>query len=97
MRGVVRARVNATRFRMIGAEIAGSGFLPYHRHLAPRCSGIIGFDGKRVQINVAVRAVFRAQAAADAPVFNDDFQRIAPADGADRTADHAKRVAALTT
>ncbi len=36
-----------------------------------------------------------AQAAADAPVFDNDFQRIAPPDRADGAADHAEWIAAL--
>ena len=48
-----------------------------------------------MHVDVAVGTVVGAQAAADAPVFDDDLQRVAPPDRADRTADHAERVATL--
>ena len=48
-----------------------------------------------MQVDVAVRAVLGAQAAADAPVLDDHFERIAAADGAHRTAHHAQRIAAM--
>ena len=49
-----------------------------------------------MKINIPVRAVSRAQAATNTPVFDDDFQRISAADGADRASDHAERIATLT-
>ena len=50
---------------------------------------------ERMHVDIAVRAVLGAQAAADAPVLDDHFQRIAPPDGAHRAAHHAQRIAAL--
>ena len=60
-----------------------------------RMRGIVEFHRERMQVDVAVGAVVRAQAAADAPVFDDDLERVAAADRADRAADHAQRIAAL--
>src|SRR6202162_3363523 len=94
---VVRACVNTTGLGQIGAQVAGSGFLFYD------CLGAAGTIGifiqylERMQIDIAVRAVARAQAAADAPILDDDFERIAAANGADRAAHPAEGVAALPT
>src|SRR5207247_2631806 len=49
---------------------------------------------ERVHVDVAVGTVLGALAAADAPVLDDDLARLAPADRADRAADHAVRVEA---
>src|SRR5712664_1390772 len=46
-------------------------------------------------IDVAVGTILGAEAAADAPIFDDDFERISPSNRTDRAADHAERVAAL--
>src|SRR5579859_1586078 len=48
-----------------------------------------------MHVDIAVRTILRAQAATDAPILDDDFQRIAPPNRADRTPHHAQRVAAL--
>ena len=56
---------------------------------------VIGLRGERMKVDISVRAIFRAQAAPDAPILNDDLQRIAPADRSDGTAHHAQRIAAL--
>jgi len=48
-----------------------------------------------MQIDVAVGTILRAQAAADAPIFDDDFERIAAPNRADRAARPCKWVAAL--
>lgn len=47
-----------------------------------------------MHVDIAERAEFRAFAAADAPVFNDDLQVFLTADGSDRALRHAERVAA---
>src|ERR1700693_1261285 len=92
---VVRACVNTTGLGQIGAQVAGSGFL------FSDCLGAAGSVGifiqylERMQIDMAVRAVARAQAAADAPILDDDFERIAAANRTHRTADHAQRIATL--
>src|SRR5262249_53675921 len=75
--------------------VAGSGLLLDHGFLAAGVFGIVGEYFEGMQVDVAVRAVAGAQAAADAPVFDDDFERIAAAGGADRTADHAERTKAI--
>src|SRR5688572_369504 len=45
--------------------------------------------------DVSVRAIARAQAATDAPVLDDDLERVPPPNRSDRTPDHAQRIAAL--
>jgi len=95
MRGVVGAGVDAAGFLEVGAEIAGSGFLLDDGFFAAGIFEVVNADIERMEIDVAVGAVARAKAAADAPVFDDDFKRIAAADGADGTTDHAERVATL--
>ena len=57
--------------------------------------GIVEFDRERMQVDIPVGAVVRAEAAADAPVLDDDFERVAAANRAHRASDHAERVAAL--
>lgn len=95
MRGVVGAGVNTTGLRQIGTQIARGGFLFYY------CSGAAGVIGifvhhlKGMQIDVSVWAIARAETAADAPIFNDDFQRIAATNGAYWAAHHAERITAL--
>src|SRR5229473_423033 len=95
MRGVVRAGVDAARFFQVRAEIARSRFLLDRRLLVPGSLRIVDHHFEGVQIDVAVRTVLRAEAAADAPILDDDFQRIAPSNRTDRTADHAEWIAAL--
>ena len=58
--------------------------------------GVIEFGWERMQINISVGTVGGAKAAADAPVFDDYLERVAPPDGADRASDHAERIATLT-
>src|SRR5580704_3509315 len=48
-----------------------------------------------MEIDIAVRALLGAQAAADTPVLDYYFQRIAPANRSHRAADHAQRIQAL--
>ncbi len=95
MRGVVRAGVNATRFFQVRAEVAGSCFLLDDGFFASGARGIVNHHFERMQIDVAVRTILRAKAAPDAPILDDDFERIAPANRANGAADHAQRVAAL--
>src|SRR5215813_3184829 len=95
MRRVVRAGIHAARLLQMRAKVTGSRLLLDHRFFAPGVLGIVAHHGKRVQVDVAVRAVPRAQPAAYAPVLDDYFQRIAAPDRADRAAHHAKRIAAL--
>src|SRR5215467_13099447 len=77
VRSVVRAGVDTTWLFQVRAKVAGSGFLLDHGFLATRTFRIVGEDFEWVQVDIAVGAITRAQAAADAPVLDDDFQRIA--------------------
>src|SRR5207237_9541600 len=45
--------------------------------------------------DVAIRTALSAGAAANAPVFNNDLQRISAADRSYRAADHTERIATL--
>src|ERR1700694_1116597 len=95
MRGVMRTSVDAAWFFQVRAEIARSGFLLDGRLLAPGPLRIIHHHFEWMQIDVDVGAILRAEAAADAPILDDNFERISPSNRADRAADHAERVAAL--
>jgi hypothetical protein len=50
---------------------------------------VVELYGKRMQIDVARGAIVGAQPAPDTPVFDDDFEGVAAADGTDRATDHA--------
>jgi len=95
VRCVMRARVHATGLGMIEAQIARCSFDLHTGNPAAGIRRIVQLHRKWVHIDVPVRAVVGALAAADAPVFDNDLERIAAANRADRTADHAKRIAAL--
>ena len=95
MRRIMRTCVDTTGFGMIVAEVAGRSLDAGACDFPARVGGIVEFDGEWVEIDVAVRTVIGAEAAADAPIFDDDFERIAAANRSDRAADHAQRVAAL--
>src|SRR5271156_1753263 len=94
---VVRASVNTTRLREIRAKVAGRRFLLHHCFFLPGHSRHVGENIERVHVDVAVRAILRAQPAADAPILDNHFQRIAPPNGTDRTPHHAQRVQTLAT
>ena len=79
MRGVVRTSVNAAWFFQVRAKIAGSGFLFDDRLLASGIFGVVCENFKRMQIDISVGTIASAEAAADAPIFDDDFQRITAA------------------
>ena len=96
VRGIVRAGVDAAWFFQVRAEIARSSFLLDHRLLAASSFRIVNHHFEWVQIDVAVRTILRAEAAADAPILDDDFERITPANRTHGAADHAQWVAALT-
>ena len=66
-----------------------------HSHLPPRLDGIVLHDFEWMQVDIAVRAILGAEAAADAPVLDDHLERIAPADRTHRAAHHTQRVSAL--
>src|SRR5260221_14446346 len=95
MRGVVRACVDATWFFQVSAEIAGGRFLLNDGFFAAGVLGIVGQDFKWMEIDVAVGAIARTEAAADAPVLDDHFEGIAAANRSDGAADHPQRIAAL--
>src|SRR4029077_10369538 len=63
--------------------------------LPPRMRRVVELDRDGMQVDVAIGAIVCAQPAPDAPVFDDDFEGIAAADGTDRATDHAQRVSAL--
>jgi len=96
MRGIVRAGVDAAGLFQMRAEIAGSSFLLDDGFLAAGIFEVVEANIEGMEIDVAIGAVARTQAAADAPIFNDDFERIAAADGANGAADHTEGIAALT-
>ena len=89
MRGIVRTRVNAAGLGMIVAEVAGRSLDAGAGDFPARVCGIVEFDWERMQVDVAVRAVVGAKAAANAPILDDDFERVAAADRPDRASDHA--------
>src|SRR5260370_39932305 len=91
MRGVVRARVDAALSFQVRAKIARSSFLSAGRFVAAAPLRIVNHHFERMQIYIAVGTILRTQAAADAPIFNNDFQRIAPSNRTDGAADHAER------
>src|SRR6266852_1845388 len=95
MRGVVRAGVNAAWFFQVRAKIARRRFLLDGRLLAPGPLRIVDHHFKWMQIDIAVGTILRAEAAADTPVLDDNFERVSPSNRANRAADHAERVAAL--
>ena len=93
MCGVVRAGVDATGLRMFGAKIAGGRlFLNDGLFLSGMLVvSILVWRLRRegMHVDVSVRAIFRAEAAADAPILDNDFQRISAANRADGTTHHA--------
>src|SRR3974377_2185953 len=93
--GIMRARVDAAGFLQVGAKVARGGFLLDDGFFAAWIFEVVDANLEWMKIDVAVGAVARAKAAADAPIFDDDFERIAPADSADGAADHTERIAAL--
>jgi len=95
--GVVRAGIDATRLGMVVAQITGSSFDTDSGHFVSGMAGVIKFGGKGMKIDISVRTISGAEAAAYAPVFDDDLEGIAAADGTNGASDHAERIAALAT
>jgi hypothetical protein len=87
--GVVRAGVDATGFFQMCAEVAGGCFLLHCGFLAAGVIGIFGHYFEWMEIDIAVGAIPGAEAATDAPIFDNDFQGISAPDCADRTTHHA--------
>ncbi len=92
--GVVRARVHARRFLELPTQIAGRRLLADDGLLAARLQLVVGGDREGVHVDVPVGTALGAQAAADAPILDEDLERVATADRAHRAADHAERIAA---
>jgi hypothetical protein len=95
MRRIMRTGIHTTRLGVVVTQIARRGFHTYTGYLVSGMRGIVEFGRKGVKIDIPVRTIIRAQTTANAPVFDDHFQRVAPPDGADGASHHAKRVAAL--
>src|SRR5216684_2084460 len=95
MRGVMGAGINTTGLFQVRAQIARSSFLLDDSFFAAGSFRIVDHHFERVQIDIAVGTILRAKATPDAPILDDDFERIAPSNRADGTAHHAKRIAAL--
>src|SRR6267142_1799048 len=91
----MRTRVHAARLFQVCAQIARRSFLLDSCLLAARALRIVDHHFERMQVDVAVGTIPRTEAAADAPILDDDFERIAPSNRADGAADHAERIAAL--
>src|SRR5215475_8412346 len=73
---VVRAGVHAGRLVVLPAQVAGGGLLAHHRLLPARLLGILALHQKGVEVDVAVWALGGAQSTADAPVLDDDLERV---------------------
>src|ERR1039457_3281512 len=95
MRGIMRARIHATRFLMIQAEVARCGFYLHAGNPSSGIRRIVQLNGERMHIDISVWTIVGALATTDAPVFDDHLERIAAANRPDRTAHHAQRIAAL--
>ena len=93
--GVMRASIDTARLCVVVAQVAGCRLSHHLSFLQLRLRGagfvqrLGSFRNELMQIDVAVRTVVGAYSATDAPVFDDDLERIAPPDGAHRTSHHA--------
>ena len=74
MRRIVWACVNTTGFRLRSTKVARSRLLLNNRFFLPRIFMIVGLRRERVEIDIPIGTIFRAETAADAPVFDDDFK-----------------------
>src|SRR5437016_10048385 len=98
MSGVVRTGINTARLAVqAGAQVARRRLLLNHGNLLSRMRGVIAEFLERVHVDVAVRTIVCTLAATDTPIFDDDFPRVAAANGANRAADHAIRIQTRTT
>lgn len=86
---VVRACIDAARFGMVIAKVAGSRLL-YRRLLRGSA-----WSRELVQIDVSVRTVVRAESATYTPILNNYFKRIAAAYRTNGAPYHAEGIAAL--
>src|ERR1700748_996019 len=92
---VVRTSVNAAWLRKVGTKVARRRLLLDHGLLPAQRVGHLRRYVERMHVDIPVRAIFSAEAAADAPIFDNHFQRIPAADRSHRATDHAERVEAL--
>ena len=74
MRCVVWTGVHTARFLQVRAKIAGSCLLLDERFPAAGILRIVRENFERMQIDIAVGAIPRAEPAADAPILDDDFE-----------------------
>ena len=95
MRRIMRTSVNTTWFLMIQTQIARSGLELHARNSSARVRRVIQFNRERMHIDISIRTIVGALSATDTPVLDDDLQRIAAANGADRATNHTQRIAAL--
>ena len=95
MRGVMRASVHTTRLLMIQAQVTRGSFELHARDSSSRVRRIVQFNRKGVHVDISIRTIVGTLPAADTPVFDDDLERIATANGPDRATNHAQRIAAL--
>ena len=92
----MRTSIDATWLLVFSAQIARGGFLFHHGFFSPWVFRIIRHHLKRMEVDIAIRAILRAESAAHAPIFDHDLERIPASYGAHRAAHHAKRVFALS-
>jgi hypothetical protein len=92
---VVRTSINAAWLRKVGTKIARRRLLLDHRFLPALRIGQIRGYVETMHVDIAVGAILSAEAAANAPIFDNHFQRIPAADRAHGATDHAKRIEAL--
>src|SRR5580704_17187990 len=92
---VVRTSVHAAWLRKIGTKVARRRLLLDRGFFLALFVGQIRRYVERVHVDIAVRAIFSAETAADAPIFDNYFQRIPAANRSHRATDHAERVEAL--
>ncbi len=74
MSGIVRAGVDAARFGLFLAQIARGRLFLDHCLVVSGMFMIVGLRRKGMDVDISIRAIFRAQAAADAPILDDDFE-----------------------
>jgi hypothetical protein len=74
MRRIMRARIHATRLLQVRAKVARRRLLLYHCLLSSQVFQVFHHHVERMQVDVPVRAIPRAQAAPDAPILNNHFQ-----------------------
>ena len=89
VRSVVGTGIHTAWFSLVAAKIAGRRLFLGRGLVVRRFSWDFFARGEFVKIDVAVGAILRTQSATNAPVLDDDLERIATADRAHRTTNHA--------